>query len=305
LATNPSSKIKLTSFAFPAASLKTPSSVTTDFGVDFGYNPEEYSYTVVIQIDGKIIVSGGAVNFEVARYNSNGSPDNSFDGDGKLLTAITGYATYAHAYGAVLFNNTLYVVGGIASSSGGAMVAYKLDNTVSSGLSYKYYEGEWNTLPAFNTLVPVKTGTSANVDISARPAAKDDHFAFVWEGKINIQTPGDYTFETVSDDGSKFYFNTFYSSAAIPLVNNDGIHAAKSAMGSLFISSAGLYPVTITYFEKDGGETMQLFYTGPGITRQLVPDAVLSPRTVDINTPTSPLNLHLAYKGRRFARLYW
>jgi len=152
----------------------------------------------------------------------------------------------------------------------------------SSGLNYKYYEGAFTTLPDFNTLTPVKTGASSNADISVRNAGRNDNFAFVWEGYINITTPGSYIFETVSDDGSKLYFNTTYSAGAPALVNNDGLHAATSATGSVTIPSAGSYPIAITFFEATGGETMQVYWSGPGITRQLIPNSAFS------NTGTPP-----------------
>lgn len=61
--------------------------VVTDF---FGRSDQAES--VAIQNDGKIVVGGLASNsngnaqFALARYNPNGSLDNSFDGDGKLIT---------------------------------------------------------------------------------------------------------------------------------------------------------------------------------------------------------------------------
>jgi uncharacterized delta-60 repeat protein len=61
--------------------------VTTDFGGD------DYGYSVTVQSDGKILVAGftytnfsGITNLTLARYNSNGSLDTSFDGDGKVTT---------------------------------------------------------------------------------------------------------------------------------------------------------------------------------------------------------------------------
>ena len=138
------------------------------------------------------------------------------------------------------------------------------------GLTYRYYEGDWNTLPDFNALTPVKTGSTANIDLNARNV--NDYFGFVWEGYINIPTPGTYNFETVSDDGSKFYFNTSYSSGATALVNNDGTHGTVSAYGSVYIPAAGRYPVAITFFEKNVEEVMQLYWSGPGFQRQMVPD---------------------------------
>ncbi len=143
-----------------------------------------------------------------------------------------------------------------------------------NGLNYKYYEGVWNTLPNFNALTPVKSGNSPNVDLGIRNV--NDNFAVIWEGSINITTPGSYTFETVSDDGSKLYFNTTYSAGASALVNNDGLHAPTSASGTVTIPAAGSYPIVITYFEQSGGETMQVYWSGPGFSRQLIPNSAFS-----------------------------
>ena len=157
------------------------------------------------------------------------------------------------------------------------------------GLAYKYYEGSWNALPDFNTLTPVKTGISSNTDISVRTAGRNDNFAFLWQGYINITTPGTYTFETISDDGSKFYFNTLYNPSATATVNNNGLHEALSATGTVDVPAAGSYPVSITFFEKEGGEQMQVYWSGPGFSRQLVPNSVF--------TQTAPAgSFGLAYK---------
>ena len=58
---------------------------TTDFGEN------DLGHDVAIQADGKIVVAGGtgftgADRFALARYNTDGSLDTSFDGDGKLTT---------------------------------------------------------------------------------------------------------------------------------------------------------------------------------------------------------------------------
>ncbi|MBE7170628.1 MAG: T9SS type A sorting domain-containing protein [Williamsia sp.] len=143
--------------------------------------------------------------------------------------------------------------------------------TAANGLKYRYYEGNWDSLPEFNALVPVKTGVSANIDMGVRN--QNDYFGFVWEGWINIKTAGTYTFETVSDDGSKLYFNSFYSPSATPLVKNNGVHPALSSKGSVYISAPGFYPIAITYFEKQGTESMQVYWEGPGVSRQLIPNS--------------------------------
>ena len=160
-----------------------------------------------------------------------------------------------------------------------ALSSIKVSGTVppassANGLTYNYYEGAWASLPDFSNLKPVKTGNSSNIDLT--PRNNNDNFAFMWQGYINITTPGAYTFETVSDDGSKIYFNTPYTASATALVSNDGLHGAVSATGTVNIPAAGVYPVTITFFEREGGEQMQVYWTGPGIARQLIPDAAFS-----------------------------
>lgn len=57
----------------------------------FGTGTIDHGFSVVIQADGKIVVGGyssnsGAEDFAVARFNSSGSLDNSFSGDGKVTT---------------------------------------------------------------------------------------------------------------------------------------------------------------------------------------------------------------------------
>ena len=74
--------------------------VTTDF---FGFFDEGNS--VAIQPDGKIVVAGRALastnssssDFALARYNSDGSLDNSFGTNGKLITDFSGQSASANA----------------------------------------------------------------------------------------------------------------------------------------------------------------------------------------------------------------
>jgi uncharacterized delta-60 repeat protein len=58
---------------------------------NFGAN--EYANAIELQADGKIIVAGrkeaaGGCNFALARYNTNGTPDTTFSGDGKTATFL-------------------------------------------------------------------------------------------------------------------------------------------------------------------------------------------------------------------------
>ncbi|WP_169513403.1 fibronectin type III domain-containing protein [Flexithrix dorotheae] len=139
-------------------------------------------------------------------------------------------------------------------------------------LNYKYYEGTWSVLPDFNTLTPVKTGTTANVDLGLRDI--NSYYAFMWEGFINIPVAGTYTFETRSDDGSKLYIGNYDEANLV--VNNDGTHSSRYREGTYNFTSPGDYPIVMTYFQGGGsGRRMEVYWknTAHGVTsRQLIPD---------------------------------
>jgi uncharacterized delta-60 repeat protein len=73
---------------------------------------DDFAYSLAVQSDGKLILAGytkvGSVNnFSLARYNPNGTLDNTFDTDGKVITSIgtasaNCYAvSYIHDFGIV------------------------------------------------------------------------------------------------------------------------------------------------------------------------------------------------------------
>lgn len=191
----------------------------------------------------------------------NGSKAYSTNQTSFIIYNLDSLATYS-------FYVTAKDISGNVSTPSNQVTAF----TRSEGLSYKYYEGNWDALPDFNALTPIKTGSTPNVDISLRN--KDDYFGFLWEGFITIPVTGGYKFETNSDDGSKLYIGT-YSAGATALVNNDGLHGAQYAAGTMTLTK-GTYPVSITFFEKNGGEQMQVYWTCAAAgfsTRTIIPDS--------------------------------
>ena len=136
----------------------------------------------------------------------------------------------------------------------------------SSGLQYEYYEADWDLLPDFDAVLPAMAGSVSNFDITVR--LRDDYFGFRFSGQIKVATAGSYTFYTTSDDGSQLYIgNTL-------VVDNDGLHGMVEQSGTISLT-AGMHPITVTMFEKGGGEGLVVEYQGPGVTRQEIPDGVL------------------------------
>jgi uncharacterized delta-60 repeat protein len=101
--------------------------VTTNFspGVDEGND-------VAIQPDGKIVVTGAAAGrFAVARYETNGSLDDSFSGNGKVRTNFVGGADRALGV-AIQANGKILVAGihGIGENGTFALVRYTADGVL-------------------------------------------------------------------------------------------------------------------------------------------------------------------------------
>ena len=109
--------------------------VITDFGLVDGAG------AVVLQGDGRIVVAGRAGTiplgsfFALARYETNGALDNTFDGDGKVLTDFSGGRFSLGARAVALQADGLIVAAGDANSSGQrdfGIVRYKTDGSLDS-----------------------------------------------------------------------------------------------------------------------------------------------------------------------------
>ncbi len=207
------------------------------------------------------------------------------------LTAFQTYSFYVKAKDA----------SGNASPASNQVVAA----AILTGLNYKYYHGTWTALPDFSTLTPFATGRSSNVSIT--PRVQNDYFGFLWEGFINIPVTGSYTFETNSDDGSKLYIGT-YNHTAAALVNNDGLHGMQLRSGTITLT-AGVYPIAVTFFERDGGEGIEIYWTSAaaGIpARTLIPNSAFTDVPAPAGTaPVKPAFLKVQASAYNRVNLSW
>jgi len=135
---------------FALARYNTDGSVDYGFGgsgkvtTDFSGN-HDYGYGVAIQSDGKIVAAGYILNgsyydFALARYNTNGSLDTSFDGDtsmpgypgnGKVTTAVGSENNYGH--GVAIQSDGKIVVAGYSDNGANpdfAVVRYNTDGSL-------------------------------------------------------------------------------------------------------------------------------------------------------------------------------
>ncbi len=129
-----------------------------------------------------------------------------------------------------------------------------------NGLNYALYEGDWLRLPNLDGLKPVRDGVV--YDLSLEPAGeRKENFALLFKGYLNIQTPGEYTFTLIADDGAVVLID------GQEVVRHDGLFWILELGGRIHLE-AGLHPLQITYFQKTGGRRLDIFCEGPGLEKR-------------------------------------
>ena len=134
------------------------------------------------------------------------------------------------------------------------------------GLEFAAYEGQWEKIPDFAALVPVKAGVAPNFDPSVR--SRETLIGLRFTGYLRVPRNGAYTFTITSDDGAKLFIGTKL------VVDNDGLHAPQEATGKIDLK-AGTQPIQLAYIQGDGGLALEVMWEGPGVARQKIPDAAL------------------------------
>ncbi len=132
-----------------------------------------------------------------------------------------------------------------------------------NGLTCQRYHGRWSALPDFTTLTPVETTTTYQMGFEGMSLPRED-FALTFDGFLEITEPGEYTFYTLSNDGSQLFINDAL------VVDNDQEHGILEKSGTVQLSP-GKHPIRITYFQSGGGCFLKVAYEGPHTPRQALP----------------------------------
>jgi len=169
-----------------------------------------------------------------------------------------------------------------------------------AGLDYKYVEGSWSTIPDFGNLNATRSGTTNAFELSVRQ--RNENYAIQYSGFITVPADGQYTFFTGSDDGSKLFIGS------TQVVNNDGLHGYVEKSGTIGLK-AGTHAFTVQFLQGTGGQTLDVSYVGPGVTRQAVPASALRRSTMvtassDLRDPENPSNTTNGLDYRYFEG-YW
>jgi PKD repeat protein/FlaG/FlaF family flagellin (archaellin) len=140
--------------------------------------------------------------------------------------------------------------------------------SVVQGLDYGYYEGDYPTMPSFDPDAAVLNDTTSNVDVDANPSRRGENFAYRFVGYVEVPENGTYEFWTGSDDGS------YLSIDGERVVSNGGLHSYEEASGTVDLT-AGKHRIVVTMYEHTGQERLSTFWSGPGFSKEPIPDDVL------------------------------
>jgi hypothetical protein len=139
-------------------------------------------------------------------------------------------------------------------------------HVLQSGMNYAYYEGDWDKLPDFKALKPLKGGVSPDFDLSLRN--RPEYFGLEYTGFLQVPETDVYEFSTDSDDGSRLYIGDSL------VVDNDGLHGAQERKGAIALG-AGLHPIRVVYFNKTGELSLKVGYASKKIKKQPIPNSML------------------------------
>jgi uncharacterized delta-60 repeat protein len=153
---------------------------------------DDRGWAIAVQPNGRILVAGFIDNgtnndFAVLRYNANGSLDATFDGDGKVTTAVGSAGDTAYAI--ALQSDGKIVVAGYSSNGSNddfAVVRYNSDGSLDSSFS-----GDGKVTTA------IGTGTDQGWGVALQPDDK-----IVVAGRSHNGTNNDFAVVRYNSDGS-------------------------------------------------------------------------------------------------------
>jgi hypothetical protein len=124
-----------------------------------------------------------------------------------------------------------------------------------TNMSYQYYENngaDWQELPDFTQLQVLNEGYAEFFNINAI-RQRNQQYAIVFNGSLQLAEEGNLKIWLASDDGSKLWLNDEL------LIAHDGTHGPSEKSAEIILP-AGSHPFKLQYFQGTGGSALQLFY---------------------------------------------
>jgi hypothetical protein len=103
------------------------------------------------------------------------------------------------------------------------------------------------------------------------PNVGRDLFSVRWTGKVIPPSTGTYRFYATSDDGVRLWVDN------VKLIDGWTDHGPTEYSGTIRLTAATRYDIRMEYYERGGGATVQLSWSGPSSPRQIIPREFLTP----------------------------
>ena len=219
---------------------------------------DDVATAVKIQADGKIVVAGYSYNgsnsdFAVVRYNTDGTLDGSFDGDGKVITDISA-ADVASAL-VIQSDGKIVVGGGVTLSSSGSDFAIVRYNT----------DGSLDPFFGFNGIVTTDFGVGGGETCNAVTLQADGKIVAAGGG---VGFFGNYAaIARYNSDGSRdTSFNPLleghiYSYSSVAIQPGNGATSDKIVVAG-YAESYPVYAIAVARYNLDG--TKDTTFDGDG-----------------------------------------
>ncbi|MCG2736797.1 MAG: PA14 domain-containing protein [Candidatus Methanoperedenaceae archaeon] len=138
---------------------------------------------------------------------------------------------------------------------------------VSGGLKGKYYDSM-----DFTNFKFTQVDSTINFNWgSGMPTGLTDgnYFSIVWEGRIKIDSDGDYTFYTKTDDGDRLWIDGDL------IIDEWSDEVWGQSHSKTIYLSAGFHTITMNYYEKEGNAYVELSWSSSSFTKQIIPSSHL------------------------------
>ncbi|MEM9717930.1 MAG: PKD domain-containing protein [Bacteroidota bacterium] len=112
---------------------------------------------------------------------------------------------------------------------------------------------------------------------SPDPSIGADTYSVRWDGFVEAPSSGEYTFYTNSDDGVRLWVDNQL------IIDNWTDHGPTEDVATLGMGIGQLVPIRLEWYENGGGAVIQLSWSGPGVSKQIIPQSYLYPEELNCN----------------------
>jgi PKD repeat protein len=165
------------------------------------------------------------------------------------------------------------------------LLAFTIAEGTGTGLTGTYFDDPEFTGPSVTRIDPV-----VDFDLglgSPHPSIDPEFFSVVWTGQVQARFTEPYELITRSDDGVRLYLN-----GQLVIDNWTDHMPVEDRSGPLPLVAGQKYDVRMEWYERGGGATAQLMWSGPSTPQQIIPQTQLYPSADPGDGPTVFLTGH-------------